>query len=124
MVTVADIELGFIVSVLGCTACTLVQFHFPARMCTKLGWKAGALMLHTLFFLILVVGMFVTIAAKVCKPPADSGVTPAGSSGSTSGTDGSDLVGAAAVLAEQVAATVTAGETPFYKSGFCVAVLG
>eukprot|EP01048_Picozoa_sp_COSAG05_P008363 COSAG05_NODE_633_length_8198_cov_7.449191_4_plen_542_part_00 len=123
LVTVADIELGFIVSILGCTACTLVQFHFPARMCTKLGWKRGALLLHTLFFLILVVGMFVTIAAKVCKPPADSGVTPAGS-GSTSGTDGSDLVGAAAVLAEQVAATVTAGETPFYKSGFCVAVLG
>jgi hypothetical protein len=84
VVTIGDLPLSFIVSVLGCTACTLVQFHFPARMCTQLGRPRAALMLHTLFFTILVVGMFTTLAGQICEfayPTA----CPANSSSSGSG---------------------------------------
>jgi hypothetical protein len=31
--TLTGVDLSFLVSVLGCTACTIVQFHFPGRMC-------------------------------------------------------------------------------------------
>lgn len=79
LVTKAGIDLSFIVSVLGCTACTLVQFHFPARMCAQLGWHKSAFFFHSLFFVILVVGLTVTIGSKVCSADSSSAGSSAGS---------------------------------------------
>ena len=65
-VVLADISLGFTVSVIGATVVVAVEFFIPAAMCRSMGRTFSALVFGLVGLVVLTLGLFVTVADEAC----------------------------------------------------------
>merc|ERR1711879_277893 len=65
-VTQVNLQLDFVIGLVGCTAAVAVQFIFPGMMLWTLRSKVKAIMFWLMGGTIMVTGLFVTVAKVVC----------------------------------------------------------
>jgi amino acid permease len=72
LVVAANLDLDFVLSLVGCTAAVVAQYMFPAAMLHSRGRRVASYVLFAVGLFMSVCGVFVTISSALCKTPSHS----------------------------------------------------